>query len=331
MSAITHSLLKETPQLRPLNIMKDLPRVADLVETCFAGTMDADGQRFIQQMRRAGKDNRFLHWAANAVESTSMPLSGYVWEEAGSLVGNVSLIPFRFKGRKIYLIANVAVHPDQRRRGIARQLTEKALEHTRNRKVEATWLQVRDDNPGAIELYTGLGFQEQARRTKWQAAPDKNLPDGNREFEIRNRSASQWPKQKEWMQRLYPDKLSWYQPIPWIRFRPGLFPALYRLFIESETRTWTISNSSGLLAAISWLAGFSRSGHLWAALPEQIEPGALTALLLHVRRVMTGRETLTLDLPGGEAVDSIQTAGFSAQRTLVWMRADTTFGTELRK
>ncbi|MFH2040118.1 MAG: GNAT family N-acetyltransferase, partial [Chloroflexota bacterium] len=236
MSAITQSFLSENPQLRPLNIMRDLPHVADLVETCFSGTMDADGQRFIQQMRRAGKDNRFLHWAANAVESTSMPLSGYVWEESGSLVGNVSLIPYRFKGRKIYLIANVAVHPDQRRRGIARQLTEIALEHTRKRKADSTWLQVRDDNPGAIQLYKGLGFKEQARRTKWHAAPDKNLPDGFREFEIKKRSASQWSLQKEWVQRLYPDNLSWYQPIPWIRFRPGLLPAVYRFFIESETR-----------------------------------------------------------------------------------------------
>jgi predicted N-acetyltransferase YhbS len=331
MSAITQSFLSETPQLRPLNIMRDLPHVADLVETCFSSTMDADGQRFIQQMRRAGKDNRFLQWAANAVESTSMPLSGYVWEEGGSLVGNVSLIPFRYKGRKIYLIANVAVHPDQRRRGIARQLTVQALEHTRKRKADATWLQVRDDNPGAIKLYMELGFQEQARRTKWQAAPDKNLPDGNSEFEIKDRSASQWPTQREWLQRLYPDKLSWYQPMPWMRFRPGLFPALYRFFIESETRTWTISNSSGLLAAISWLAGFSRSGQLWAALPEHIEPGVLTGLLLHVRRLLTGSETLTLDLPGGEAVEAIQAAGFSEQRTLVWMRAITTFGPELRK
>jgi hypothetical protein len=194
-----------------------------------------------------------------------------------------------------------------------------------------TWLQVRDDNPGAIDLYTGLGFQEQARRTKWQAAPDKNLPNEDRDLEIRIRSASQWPAQREWMQRLYPENLAWYQPTPWIRFRPGLFAALYRFFIESETRIWTISGPSGLLAAISWLAGFGWSGQLWAALPEQIEAGALTALLLHVRRVLAGREPLTLDMPGGEAVDPIQAAGFSAQRTLVWMRFNTTLGTELRK
>lgn len=311
--------------------MRDLPRVADLVETCFSGTMDAEGQRFIQQMRRAGHDNRFLQWAANAVDSTSMPLSGYVWEESGSLVGNVSLIPFRSRGQKIYLIANVAVHPDQRRKGIARQLTEMALEHTRSRKADTTWLQVRDDNPGAIQLYNDLGFKEQARRTQWKAAPDRNLPSVNRDFEIRDRSASQWPKQKEWMERLYPEELAWYQPIPWIRFRPGLLPALYRFLLESETRTWTISNSSGLVAAISWLAGFGRSGQLWAALPEQSEPRTLSALLLHVRRVLDGHETLSLDLPGGIAVDELQAAGFSTRRTLVWMRKDTTSAENYRK
>jgi len=332
MSALDESILHEIPrQLRPLNIMRDLPHVADLVETCFSSTMDADGQRFIQQLRRAGKDNRFLHWAVNAVESTSMPLSGYVWEEEGSLVGNVSLIPFRSRRRRIYLVANVAVHPDHRRRGIARQLTLQALEYTRKRKADATWLQVRDDNQGAIDLYTELGFQEQARRTKWKAAPDRNLPAGDRLFEIKNRSAGQWNAQLEWMQRLYPENLDWYQPTPWIRFRPGLVASLYRFFIESETRIWTISGPTGLLAAISWLAGFGRTGQLWAALPEQVEPAVLTALLLHVRRNLTGHEALSLDMPVGEAADPIKAAGFNAQRTLVWMRFNTTLADELRK
>src|SRR5512139_298345 len=97
------------PQLRLLNILRDLPSVADLVETCFADTMDADGHRYVQQMRRAGRDNAFLRWAVSAAETASMPLSGYVWEEDGQIIGNVSLIPFRKTSKKNYLIANVAV------------------------------------------------------------------------------------------------------------------------------------------------------------------------------------------------------------------------------
>ena len=174
MAAITTPILAQTPQLRPLNILRDLPGVADLVEKCFADTMDSEGRRYLQQMRRAGQDNAFMRWAANAVESVSMPLSGYIWEENGEIIGNVSLIPYRHRKKKIYLIANVAVRPDYRRKGIGRALTAAAMRHARRATPAATWLHVRDDNPGAIALYLSLGFQELARRTLWQAKPDRN-------------------------------------------------------------------------------------------------------------------------------------------------------------
>lgn len=331
MSAITQAISNGSPQLRHLNIMRDLPRVADLVETCFSGTMDAEGQRFIQQMRRAGQDNSFLRWAASAVESASMPLSGYVWEESGQLVGNVSLIPYKYHGRKISLIANVAVHPDYRRRGIARLLTETAMEHTSQHKADATWLQVRDDNPGAIKLYTDLGFQERARRTQWQAATDKDLPYDNRGFEIRNRKAGHWTQQREWLARLYPDELSWYQPMPWTSFRPGLLPGITRFFMESESHTWTVVNSSGLVAAIAWISNFGRSEPLWAAIPEKLDTNAFTALLLYVRRVLAGHESLSLDLPGGLAQAALLAAGFQARRTLIWMCVDKTNSVVVRR
>jgi ribosomal protein S18 acetylase RimI-like enzyme len=123
MAAITSPMPGQIPQLRSLNILRDLPAVADLVEKCFASTMDAEGKRYIEQMRRAGHDNAFLRWASSAVDSASMPLSGYVWEENSEIIGNVSLIPYRHHKRKYYLIANVAVRPEQRRRGIGRALT----------------------------------------------------------------------------------------------------------------------------------------------------------------------------------------------------------------
>ncbi|MBV5337345.1 MAG: hypothetical protein J0653_05120, partial [Deltaproteobacteria bacterium] len=73
------------PNLRPLNVLRDLSAVADLIETCFSNTMDSDGRQYVQDMRRAGKDNSFMKWANHAVETTSLPLSGYVWEENGRI------------------------------------------------------------------------------------------------------------------------------------------------------------------------------------------------------------------------------------------------------
>ena len=155
-----------------------------------------------------------MRWASNAVESVSMPLSGYVWEENGEIIGNVSLIPYRHKKRKIYLIANVAVRPDYRRRGIGRALTDKAMHHARERRAVATWLHVREDNPGAIALYESLGFRELARRTMWQAKPDRNSASEISSIVITRRFARDWPQQETWLNRLYPDLMTWYQAMP---------------------------------------------------------------------------------------------------------------------
>ena len=106
--------------MRPLNVLRDLSAVADLIELCFSPTMDNEGQRYLSDMRRASRDDSFLHWASRMTETASMPLMGYVWEQDGRIIGNASLIPFRDKGKRIYLIANVATHPDYRRQGIGR-------------------------------------------------------------------------------------------------------------------------------------------------------------------------------------------------------------------
>ena len=108
------------PHLRPLNVLRDLSQVADLVELCFSQTMDSDGESYVRQMRRASRDQGWLQWAtANAEHAASVPLTGYVWEQDGRIIGNASIINFRQRGKRIALIANVAVHPDHRHRGIA--------------------------------------------------------------------------------------------------------------------------------------------------------------------------------------------------------------------
>ena len=307
--------------------------MADLVEICFSDTLDTDGYRFIQQMRRASKDNKFLKWAVHAVDSSSLPLSGYVWEEFGNIVGNISVIPFRKKSKKIYLIANVAVHPDYRRRKIASHLTEMAIAHAKQRNAAEVWLQVREENQEAISLYESFGFHEVARRTRWEAAPEKDLPSTSSmdDLTILNRSKEEWALQKKWLENLYPEELSWYQPMEWYRFRPGLLYSLLRLFADSSTHHWSIKSHDKLLAIGTWFAEMRRNERIYLAVPEEIEEEGLTNLLLYIRRILTGRRNLVLDFPGGFASDSIQKSGFHRVRTLIWMRLDTTSMKDIRK
>src|SRR5512133_238896 len=176
MSTITIPVkANDHPHVRPLNVLRDLSAVADLIEICFSPTMDNDGQRYLSDMRRASRDDSFLHWASRMTETATLPLMGYVWEQDGKIVGNASLIPFRDKGKRVYLVANVATHPDYRRRGIGRALTEGVMKQARDKKAAAIWLHVRDDNLGAIKLYEELGFREIARRTTWYANLDTRL------------------------------------------------------------------------------------------------------------------------------------------------------------
>jgi GNAT superfamily N-acetyltransferase len=322
MSSITlPAKVQEHPQVRTLNILRDLPTVADLIELCFSPTMDQDGQRYLSDMRRASRDDKFLRWANHMTETTSLPLTGYVWEEHNKIVGNASLIPFRDNGKRIYLIANVATHPDQRRRGIGRILTQRAMEHARHKKASAVWLHVRDDNPGAVKLYEDLGFQEIARRTNWQASPDLHFPKPDTDIQIVPRQPRFWSQQQDWLRRLYPDHLSWYQPLNFNALKPGLMNWLYMLFMDFNIKQWAAVRGEDLLATLTWMPQGGRTEALYGAAGSGSDPEALTQLLIHVRRALSNRSTLALDYPAGEMTDAIMAAGFKPRRTLIWMRA----------
>jgi ribosomal protein S18 acetylase RimI-like enzyme len=322
MASFTISARAEQPaNLRPLSILRDLPAVADLIELCFSSTMDNDGKRYVQDMRRAGNDNSFLKWANRAADSTSLPLTGYIWEENGQIIGNASLVPFRNNKQRVYLIANVAVHPEHRRKGIARILTERAMQHAHEKKINNIWLHVRDDNPGAIDLYTQLGFVERARRTSWQAVTDSHAPILKTDIAITNRHPRDWQTQLNWLSRLYPDLLAWHRNLTFASLRPGLFNWLYLLFIDMNIRQWTAVRKDQMEAALAWIPD-GRGESLFPAISDRSDPVALTALLLQARRDMSPYyPKVAMEFPSTEFDGAILAAGFKPIRTLIWMQA----------
>ena len=307
--------------LRPLNILRDLPEVADLIELCFSNTMDSEGRRYVQDMRRAGKDNSFLKWSQRVAETTSLPLTGYIWEENGRIVGNTSLVPFRHRGNRLYLIANVAVHPDHRRKGIARALTERAIAHAREKKVDDIWLHVRADNPSAIDLYRQLGFVERARRTSWQAATDSRTEKMDGDIVVTSRHPRFWETQRQWLARLYPDELGWHINWNFNPLKPGLLNWLVHMLLDTNTRQWAAVRGDNLLATLSWIPT-GRGESLFASTGDGSAPEALTALLIQARRELSHfHPSIVLEFPAGHFDDAIQSAGFKPLRTLIWMQA----------
>jgi len=315
-----------TGNLRPLNILRDLPRVADLIELCFANSMDSEGKAYVRQMRSASRDASFLRRASNAIESASLPLSGFVWEQDGRIVGNASLVPFKHNGKRLYLIANVATHPDYRRRGIARALTERVMQHARQRGVNDLWLHVRADNPGAVQMYSDLGFVERARRTTWRANKDGHLSPVNLPASdsaqslptVTKRHARFWPQQLTWLKLLHPDELNWYRAINWNSLRPGLWNWLYRLFVEFDLRQWAVQRDERLQGVLAWIPSM-RGSLLWLACDPGADDESIIMLLRRAQRDLGYRQNLKLEHPAGLQEGIFRTADFSVSRTLIWM------------
>lgn len=326
MSAISRPLTPPLRHLRPFDISKDLNSVADLVEACFAETLDEDGRRYVEQMRAAARNPRYLRWATTVADHVSMPLNGYIWEENGALVGNLSLIPFLNGGKRNYLIANVAVDPRHRRHGIARALTEKAMQHARDHGANAVWLHVREENPPAIHLYESMGFKEQARRTTWECKPDSKLvspvpsrPEAG--ITLASRAIHNWPQQRTWLIRLYPPELTWHLPFNLRALQPGPLGSLYRLFTDTRVRQWSASQGDDLLGVLAWQPHTPHADYLWLASSPEKEERAISPLFSYVRAELAGRYRLILDYPAGRARQALLDSGLRIQQTLIWMEA----------
>jgi predicted N-acetyltransferase YhbS len=91
---------------------------------------------------------------------------GFVWEEDGKVIGNVTLNPDQGR-RDRYMLCNIAVKPEYRRHGIARAMVQASTEHLRSIGVKTAILNVRPNNPGAHDLYRSLGFNDVETRGDW--------------------------------------------------------------------------------------------------------------------------------------------------------------------
>lgn len=317
----THS--PENPYLRIFDPARDLNSVADLVELCFANTLDADGRRYLRQMRAAARNPNLVRLARRLGEQSSFPMSGFVWDIGSRVVGNLSLVPFHSRGRRVYMIANVAVHPDFRRRGIARALTRAALNYLQRSGADFPWLQVREDNPDAIQLYQSLGFSEQFRRSTWQSEPGPMpavAPDPDLQITTIRRSFGR--RQQQWLRQAYPPLLEWHLPFQVRDLQPGLLGFIRRLLGGVFVRQYAVLQDNRLAGVAAWQSTQGYYNALWLGLPPDYNHRAAITLLLHARRAFGLRQPLMVEYPARQAVEIFAACDYRLHQTLIWMRTD---------
>jgi ribosomal protein S18 acetylase RimI-like enzyme len=308
--------------LRPLDHSRDLMPVADLIEECFRETIDPDGLEYLAYLRDVARQEQAVPgWALYNAQIRSR-FDGYVWEEDGRIIGNVTLLPTRKQGKRIYLIANVAVKTEYRNQGIGRKLTERALTGVRERKGSSAWLQVREDNPLAHGLYLSMGFTERACRTTWvvEIHPREIKPIQNG-YSKHSRKDMDWSLQRAWLERLYPDDVNWNLPFRQELFLPGFLRGISRALNGEWVSHWAVKEKGEIRGFITWQGTRNYYDLLWPAL-EWESPDELMGILLTLPWRDGGlRKPVAINYPAGKSDLAFLQNGFTHQTTLVWMES----------
>jgi GNAT superfamily N-acetyltransferase len=311
--------------IRKIDLSQDLDPVADLIEMCFPVHLDKDGQQYIREMRQSARDMRLAGWLSSLVEMGNANASGFVWEENGRILGNLSLVPFKHSGIRFHMIANVAVHPEYRQQGIARALTERALQYLRRKGERYIWLQVRDDNHAAYNLYHSVGFRDKVVRSTWRIKPilsESGLFNSDRGVRLRGRKKEDWNAQQDWLLKQYPPLMRWNLPVNFKRFDPGFLQDLVNILNGVFLRHWAFESEGHLQGVITWQKTKSFANNLWLAFPQDLEEVVLRKALKLVLRRTSRKHPLSIDAPKGWHSDVFSGLGFWLFRTLIWMRCD---------
>ena len=310
-----------SPQLRPIRIPHDLTAVADLVELCFAPTLDEDGRRFIRQMRRAGSSRSAL----SALGSLTSSIRGFVWVEQDEIVGNLNLLAVRVRGQRAYLVANVSVHPDFRGRGIAHQMTRAAISMAETNSVRRMWLQVDENNLIAQQLYRDYDFVEQARRTLWHSRPELSQVKIPPSVKVKPARAADWRQQRHWLNRFYGPEVRWNLPFQMQVYAPGLIGGLLRLLGEQKIRQWSAFHRGAWIGSLTWQSSYAMADWLWLAAPPEKRSLAILSLIpqayqdLRNANLLRPGRTLAVNFPAGDSAETFEAVGFAHHNTLIWM------------
>jgi ribosomal protein S18 acetylase RimI-like enzyme len=306
--------------LRPYDGRKDLGALADLIEMSFSDHLDQAGAQMIRGMRffsRAG----WLGWVLSRwlLPPAANPL-GFIWEENGHLVGNASLMPVNGCSWR-WVMANVAVEPGMRRRGIASEMVSAAIEASRRSGAQQIILQDDSDNAGAQALYRKFGFKVLSSRTTWVRPGGMDLYPPLPIRVAEPCKGSDWREQYDLARRLHPEGLIWPYPTTSGIFRRSLPGYLLGNTVDGH---WVVREHGKISGSLSLRRGADgRSLRTILLVDPPSNERAVTALLGSVfQEGASGTRRYLLEYPIGESTSALSAFGFIAHRDLVWMGLD---------
>ncbi|MBN1963301.1 MAG: GNAT family N-acetyltransferase [Anaerolineae bacterium] len=318
--------------IRRVSLAHDLRGIADLIELCFGAQMDAGGRAVVREMRGLSQLGPLLPALSLADEMLRGIGKGFVWEIGGQIIGNVTLYSasYPLEMGRVYSIANVATHPDYRRRGIARSLMQTALEAIQEMGGTAVTLQVEYGNDGALELYERLGFRVERVWRRWQRSSSQPAPPRLlNPPHITYRPAHAWREEYAIAERVFPEEqggLGWQRPLhPREFWRPPLRRLLDTLSGTSLER-W-VARENGDIAGSLWArTSFGKASTQFTLIVHPAWHGQLEEPLINygLHRLMDGHRPIGCEHPLDDEVTNavLERYSFRPRRTVTHMRLD---------
>jgi ribosomal protein S18 acetylase RimI-like enzyme len=323
---------KRAQGIRRVNLSQDLGKITDLIEVCFSPRMDAGARATIREMRALSRMGPLLGLLALGDDMLRGIGAGFVWEEDGRIIGNVTLFPARVPRdvERTIVVANVAVDPAYRRRGIARQLMDASLEALHSSGAGAAILQVETDNAGARQLYLDLGFRTERTWHEWRRArempPPRQLMNSPR---ISLRPGTMWRTEYELARRIFPAErggLGWQRPLHVREFRRTPLEHLTGFLSGTTVERWIVREGRQIAGAL-WARTQFGSGlaRLTLLVPPEEQERLVDPLLNYgLRRLSLGTHSLYCEHPADDVYTTAALEGcqFRRRRTLDHMRLD---------
>lgn len=306
--------------------------LADLIELVFASSMDESGRAAIREMRALGHLGSAIGLLSRLNELALGIGLGYVWMVDDRLVGNVSIYPASapYRAGEAWIIANVGVHPDFQRMGIARHLMHAALEAVKARSGRLALLQVDFDNYGAIDLYRQLGFMQERAFTTWHRH-GHSVPalkeDAENVFITRRRSG-EWQQEYALVQRLRPREqggIGWQRPLHKSFFQKPLLGQLWDWISLNTTERLVIrSEDEKAILAAAWIESSLSGLRTRLTLFNDPDFSFYAEVLLHTIARRFRGASLSVEHPYDDAAGTelLRAYHFIPERTLWHMRYD---------
>ncbi len=319
--------------LRPLIPSRDLLGVADLIEEAFQDDMDKAGKSALKEMRQLGRIQILLKVLDFFSPDVNTYLNGFVWVEDGTIVGNTT-ISRGANNRKRWFISNVAVAKTHRGQGISRHMMDAALIFVKEMRGQKVSLQVKEGNEPAIHLYRSLGFRHistsmQFSLEKIEAIKPIMLPEN---LKIRARRFNYAETQSVFQLALatQPAIVQQERPLQLRNFQLGAdfqVDNIFRMFLGAGQKQQLVieEKATGELVAtleitpVLWRGNHKLSFSVHPKWQGKVEDALISYALRYLEKIPPRKIIVQHQKEHEAAVDALTAAGFSIERSLMWM------------